>query len=170
LSRDDGDAWTERPELRPGSGRGGNAKSAKNNNESDRITRIAARARENFAGLRVQYKSVDAASPARAATASQDGTEQRRHCRHDLGNADVSVRRVGSFNFSLRLRDVSAGGCGIELVEPYDAEDHLIARFKGLDPLGARVCWTSGPVAGIAFDRAIHPAVFDNLLGRLLAA
>jgi hypothetical protein len=144
--------------------------SAMNVSEADRMTRIAARARESCAGVRAQYKSADAPSAAQAATVNPDGDEQRRHCRHDLDNADVSVRRVGSFNFSLRLRDVSAGGCGIELVEPYDAEDHLIARFKGLDPLGARVCWTSGPVAGIAFDRAIHPAVFDNLLGRLIAA
>jgi hypothetical protein len=143
---------------------------AMNDFEADRMTRIAARARENCAGVRAQYKSADAPGAAQAATPSQDGEEQRRHCRHDPGKAEVSVRRVGSFNFALRLRDVSAGGCGIELVEPYDAEDHLIARFKGLDPLGARVCWTSGPVAGIAFDRAIHPAVFDNLLGRLIAA
>ena len=134
-----------------------------------RMLRIAARARANSGDSRARYRSAPPASMPQGVT-YQAGEEQRRHGRHDLDQAEVCVRRIGGFNFSVRLRDVSAGGCGIELVEPYDVSDQIIARFKRLDPLGARVCWTSRTVAGIQFHRAIHPAVFDNLLGRLIAA
>jgi hypothetical protein len=135
-----------------------------------RMLRIAARAKAACAGdCLVRYKSEAAPSAPKAIT-HEKGAEQRRHPRHDVRDASVSVRRVGGFNFSVALRDVSAGGCSIELVEPYDVEDHVIARFKQLEPLAARVCWTSGLVAGIEFQRAIHPAVFENVLGRLIAA
>jgi hypothetical protein len=137
--------------------------------EQPRMLRIAARAKANSCDSRVRYRSAPMPSMPQGLT-YQSGKEQRRHGRHDLGDASVSVRRIGGFNFSVRLRDVSAGGCGIELIEPYDVSDQVIARFKRLDPLGASVCWTSRTVAGIEFHRAIHPAVFENLLGRLIAA
>ena len=137
--------------------------------EQRRMLRIAARARANSVESRAEYRSAPLASIQQSVT-YQAGKEQRRHDRRDLDQAEVCVRRIGGFNFSVRLRDVSAGGCGIELVEPFDVSDQVIARFKRLDPLGARVCWTSRTVAGIEFHRAIHPAVFDNLLGRLIAA
>jgi hypothetical protein len=135
-----------------------------------RMLRIAARARASSAdGYHARYKSA-AAPTAPEAVTNEIGGEQRRHPRHDLSGASVSIRRIGGFNFSVALRDVSAGGCRIELVERYDAEDHIIARFKRLEPLAARVCWTSGLVAGIEFQRAIHPAVLENMLGQLNAA
>ena len=132
-----------------------------------RLVRIAARARANCASeYRVRYRSAVPLTPLRA----KKREDQRRHDRHNLTNACVCVRRIGGFNFLVRLRDLSAGGCGIELIEPYEVDDQVIARFKRLDPLGARVCWTGRAVGGIEFNRAVHPAVFENLLGRLIAA
>ena len=139
------------------------------NLEQRRLVRIAARAKANSCNSRAHYRLAPVLN-APQGVAYKAGEEQRRHGRRDLGDASVCVRRIGGFNFSVRLRDVSSGGCGIELIEPYDMADQVIARFKRLDPLGARVCWASGPAAGIEFHRAIHPAVFENLLGRLIAA
>lgn len=132
-----------------------------------RLSRVAARAKANCAyDYRVRYRSAAMGSAPRGPRPVE---EKRRSGRHKPDGADVCLRRIGGFNFSVRLRDLSASGCGIELIEPYDVDDQVIARFRKLDPLGARVRWTSGSVAGIEFNRAIHPAVFENLLGRLIA-
>ena len=134
-----------------------------------RLLRIAARAKANSASeYRVRYRAAAALTPLRPKKGA--GEEQRRHDRHELDRACVCIRRIGGFNFLVQLRDVSLGGCGIELIEPYEVGDEVIARFKKLDPFGARVCWTGRSAAGIEFHRAIHPAVFENLLGRLIAA
>lgn len=100
--------------------------------------------------------------------AAGDGVEgSRRRARRVAVADEVSIRRIGGFNFQSRLNDVSAGGCRIELIEKYETGDHIIARFPRLEPLGARVCWSAGTTAGIEFLNGMHPAVFDSLLMRL---
>lgn len=85
-------------------------------------------------------------------------------------NSNIIVRRVGSFNFEVALRDVSTGGCRVELLEPSEVGDPVIARFPQLEPLGSRVCWAQGTTTGVQFLTSIHPAVFDALLNRLPAS
>jgi hypothetical protein len=82
-------------------------------------------------------------------------------------SGEVSVRRIGSFNFQATLQDVSAGGCRVELIEAYEIGDRVIARFEDLEPFGARVRWSAGTTGGIEFLTTMHPAVFDRLLARL---
>jgi hypothetical protein len=93
------------------------------------------------------------------------------HERRGLGRvpmqSEIIVRRIGGFNFEVGLRDMSAHGCQIELIEACEVGDAIIARFPQLEPLGSRVCWTRGTTTGIEFQTKIHPAVFDHLLGRL---
>ena len=100
--------------------------------------------------------------------ATGDGIEgSRRRSRRVPVADDVSVRKIGSFNFQARLQDVSTGGCRVELIEPYEVGDRVVTRFPKLEPLGARVCWAMGATAGIEFLNGMHPAVFDSLLIRL---
>ena len=93
------------------------------------------------------------------------------HERRGLGRvamrSEIIVRRIGGFNFEVALRDMSAHGCQVELIEACEVGDAIIARFPQLEPLGSRVCWTRGTTTGIEFQTKIHPAVFDHLLGRL---
>ena len=97
-----------------------------------------------------------------------DGIEgSRRRSRRVAVSDEVGIRRIGSFNFNAKMHDVSAGGCRVELIEAYDAGDHVVARLPKLEPLGARVCWAMGTTAGIEFLNGIHPAVFNSLLLRL---
>jgi hypothetical protein len=106
--------------------------------------------------------------PAVSSTAAGDGVEgSRRRTRRVTVADEVGVRRIGSFNFQAQLQDVSAGGCRVELIETYDVGDHIVARFPRLEPLGARVRWSMGAIAGIEFLNGMHPAVFDSLLMRL---
>jgi hypothetical protein len=43
----------------------------------------------------------------------------------------------------------------------------MLLKFDGLEAIEAEVCWVEGFVAGLQFDKPIHPAVFDLLLHRL---
>jgi PilZ domain len=82
-------------------------------------------------------------------------------------SSQISVRRRGGFPFDVRLNDVSASGCRVELVEHAELNERVIARFPGLEPFGARVTWVEARAAGLAFDKAMHPAVFAHLLSRI---
>jgi len=55
-------------------------------------------------------------------------TERVELCSH------ISVRRTGGFPFDVRLGNVSAGGCKVELVEGTEVAERVIARFPGLEP------------------------------------
>ena len=79
----------------------------------------------------------------------------------------ISMRRLGSFGFDIPVRDLSATGCKVELVESVGIRDHVVARLPGLEPLGATVIWSDERCAGLQFNRPIHPAVFEMLLERL---
>ena len=81
-------------------------------------------------------------------------------------SADVRVKRRGHHGFDASLRDLSAKGCRVDLIEMCQDGEHVIARFPQLQPLGARVCWTAGTTVGIEFRTPFHPAVFDSLLGK----
>jgi hypothetical protein len=102
--------------------------------------------------------------------AADPAGDQQRKSRRVPIDAEVCVRRSGGFNFQVQLRDMSIGGCRVELLEPCDVDDHLIARFPKLEPMGARACWTQGTVTGLQFTTTFHPAVLDSLLKRLSGA
>lgn len=81
--------------------------------------------------------------------------------------AEVSMRRLGKHTFRVQLFDASPDGCKLELVDKPRIEEHVLVKFDGLEALEAEVCWIEGNLAGLRFERTIHPAVFDLLLQRL---
>ena len=126
----------------------------------------AARAAEVKATTTPEYTPVPT-----IAEASVPAVEhERRSLDRVAMTGEVIVRRIGGFNFEVALRDMSAHGCQVELVEACEAGDAIIARFPQLEPLGSRVCWTRGTTTGIEFQTKIHPAVFEHLLSRLKVA
>ena len=82
-------------------------------------------------------------------------------------SADVSLRRLGQNNYRVRVNDLSREGCRVELVELPRIDEHMLIKLDGLEVLDAEVCWVDGFVAGLRFERPIHPAVFDLLVQRL---
>jgi len=94
-------------------------------------------------------------SPARRATA------------RELTAATILLRRLGRPDAHLHLQDISTGGFQIVLTEAMHPNDHVVTRLPGLEPIGASVMWTDDGNAGLRFDRALHPAVFELLLKRL---
>ncbi|MDP5102638.1 MAG: PilZ domain-containing protein [Erythrobacter sp.] len=72
--------------------------------------------------------------------------------------------RVRSRVVFVDLLDLSEGGCKLR-GKPGFAEigDRVTMKVGGVNaPLGS-VAWVEGPVAGVAFEGAMHPAVIDFL-------
>jgi hypothetical protein len=144
--------------------------------EERRRAAIAIRARE--AAAAAAPPRVNHSHRALASSRSQDWREteadpggelaldRRAHRRLDLASR-VVIRPIGGFNCEVALDDASAAGCRVEMIEPVDVGESLIARFPELEPLVAEVCWTRQTTAGLHFNKSMHPAVFDALLTRL---
>jgi hypothetical protein len=92
---------------------------------------------------------------------------ERRQSGRIATTSEVLVRRVGGFNFNVALKDISTGGCRLEMLEPTAVGDRVIARLPQLEPLGSCVKWAQGTINGVEFASRIHPAVFNLLLTRL---
>jgi len=90
----------------------------------------------------------------------------RQNERISLG-AEVMLRRLGQNNYRVRVNDLSPDGCKVELVEQPRIGEHMLAKFEGLEVLDCEVCWVEGYVAGLRFQKPMHPAVFDLMLQRL---
>ena len=96
-----------------------------------------------------------------------DQPSERRQCERVATSSEVMVRRIGGFNFNVALKDISTGGCRVEMLEPSQVGDRVIARLPKLEPLGSSVKWAQGTTTGVEFQSKIHPAVFELLLKRL---
>ena len=82
-------------------------------------------------------------------------------------NAQVQLRRPGQYAYCARVLDMSQHGCRLEFVELPMLDERVWVRVGGLEPIAATVCWCLGHVAGLEFDKVIHPAVFDMVMARL---
>ena len=80
---------------------------------------------------------------------------------------EAQLRRIGRTSYWVELRDLSPDGCMIDLVERPAMEEVMQVRLPGLETLQARVRWIDNYVAGLKFERPIHPAVFELLLQRM---
>jgi hypothetical protein len=82
-------------------------------------------------------------------------------------SADVSLRRLGQNSYRVKVTDLSPEGCKVDLVERPRVGEHMLLKLAGLEVLDAETCWVEGYVAGLRFEKPIHPAVVDLLLHRL---
>ena len=134
-----------------------------------RLNRIRGRAREISAQpLPATVQAYLDGAPSRpTAPVAPPSEDERRCCERHALESEVSLRKIGGFNFEVALSNVSAGGCRVELLESGEVGEAVIARFPQLEPLGSRICWTEGRVTGVEFNNRLHPAVFDLLVSRL---
>ena len=93
-------------------------------------------------------------------------SQRRSHDRHRVAG-EATLRREGGNNYRVRIYDISETGCKTEIVEHPRVAEGVWVKFDGLEALHATVTWIAPPVAGLRFDRPIHPAVFDALMARL---
>lgn len=76
--------------------------------------------------------------------------------------------RVRSRVVFVDLIDISEGGCKLRGKPGFATIGDLVTmKVGGINvPIGT-VAWVEGPVAGIAFEGMIHPAVLDHLLEKI---
>ena len=79
------------------------------------------------------------------------------------------VRREGLHSYEASILDVSPSGCRMEFVDRPSLRERVWVKFDGLEAMPAIVCWVEGADAGLEFERAIYPAVFDLILRRISA-
>ncbi len=77
--------------------------------------------------------------------------------------------RVRSRLVFVDLIDISEGGCKIRAKAGFaEVGDRVTMKVDGINaPLGS-IAWVDGPVAGVAFEGAMHPAVIDHLCAGLV--
>jgi hypothetical protein len=75
--------------------------------------------------------------------------------------------RVRSRVVFVDLIDISEGGCKIRAKAGFgEIGDRVTMKVNGINaPLGT-IAWIDGPVAGVAFEGAMHPAIIDYLCDR----
>jgi len=81
--------------------------------------------------------------------------------------AEVKLRRPGRSVYWVRVFDASAHGCKLELVDRPHLGEQIFIKFEGMEPLESLVCWVKGFIAGVAFQKPLHSAVFDDLIKKL---
>jgi hypothetical protein len=96
-----------------------------------------------------------------------DAEQQPRAAERVALNAEVVMRRLGKVNYRVRTFDLSSHGCKVALIDKPRIGEHLLLKFDGLDTMDSEVVWVEEFVAGLRFERPIHPAVFDLLVARL---
>ena len=100
--------------------------------------------------------------------AASDASGKQARCHQRISvDGQVTMRRAGKLSFRVHIYDLSPDGCKAEFVERPELDEQLWIKFDGLEALEARVCWLAGSRAGVKFNRALHPAVFDLVLARL---
>lgn len=82
-------------------------------------------------------------------------------------DAEVDFRRAKEHRYAVRLHDLTASGCRIDLPEHVTNPDQVWVTLPGLETMQSTVRWESDWVAGLEFDRPMHPAVFDHMAAKL---
>lgn len=81
--------------------------------------------------------------------------------------AMAKLRRRGHHNFSVKAYDLSPHGCQLEFMERPQLEETVWVKFEGLELLQATVRWVENMRVGVEFERPLHAAVFDQIVGTL---
>ena len=84
--------------------------------------------------------------------------------------AEVRLRRIGQSNYIVRIFDLSPEGCLIETVQRPRPGEQLMIKLDGIETLESEVMWVDNFIAGVKFQRQLHPAVFDLLIARFSLA
>jgi hypothetical protein len=91
----------------------------------------------------------------------------KRQANRRAAGTEAQLRRIGRLGYSVELRDLSRDGCMIDLVERPVIGEVMHVKLPGLETMEARVCWVDNYIAGLKFERPMHPAVFELLLQRI---
>lgn len=90
--------------------------------------------------------------------------QERRRARRGACDHAATVRKRGSYAIQGRIADLTADGCRLVGVGPFPADGEMWVRLDGLESLASRAVWSRHGLAGVRFDRPLHPAVVARYL------
>lgn len=96
---------------------------------------------------------------------SEPDDERREGSRISV-SIDVTTRERGRKASHARVANLSTQGCMIDGDFFRLADSDAWVCLPGLDSTPSRVMWVDGARAGLLFERALHPAVFDHVVRR----
>ena len=76
----------------------------------------------------------------------------------------VKLRRPGETWFTSRISDLSLGGFRLQSFVKLAPGMDLWIMLPGFEGRKAKVLWSRNHEAGCAFERALHPAIFEHIL------
>jgi hypothetical protein len=91
--------------------------------------------------------------------------ERRSADRTDV-QLDAGIRQSGASGRSVRVLNLSAAGCAFEPAGLLRQDQLIWVRLPGLESWAGKVTWVKDGRAGCEFERKLHPAVLDRLLGQ----
>ncbi|HKR25236.1 MAG TPA: PilZ domain-containing protein [Allosphingosinicella sp.] len=80
---------------------------------------------------------------------------------------DAGLRQRGGTGVSVQIHDLSTDGFRASTHLNLEPGADVWLRLPGLEPYQARVAWARGLYVGCAFERPLHPAVLEMIVGRL---
>lgn len=95
-----------------------------------------------------------------------DPSRPRRERRESM-DALIVCQDWSDGGHSARIFDLSRNGCRIANEQPLSIHRHLWITLPGLKARLATVCWLEDGVAGIEFERPLHPLIFLRVVDEL---
>ena len=80
---------------------------------------------------------------------------------------DAALRQRGGTGISVHIHDLSVDGFRASTHLDLEPGDDVWLRLPGLEPYQAKVAWAKGQYIGCAFERPLHPAVLEMIVGRI---
>jgi hypothetical protein len=75
------------------------------------------------------------------------------------------MRRPGSADVTVKVRNLSSGGMMAESPFNFSRGDLVETELRGIGTVGGKVAWTAGGRVGVQFDAAIDPRLARKPVG-----
>lgn len=79
----------------------------------------------------------------------------------------VGLRQPGERKYPASILDLSVTGCRIEFTKLVEAGQQVWIGLPGIENIHATVRWSDEWIAGVEFDRPLHPSVLELVVGRI---
>jgi hypothetical protein len=93
--------------------------------------------------------------------------DERRRIERAPTDSAIDFRRPKEHRFEVRMHDLTEHGCKVALPEQVERLQTVWISLPSLETLQSQVRWSADWVAGVEFDRPLHPAVFDHMAAKL---
>ncbi len=77
----------------------------------------------------------------------------------------AAIRRPGSPDVMVKIRNLSAGGMMAESPVNFSRGDAVEAELRGIGTVAGRIAWTAGGRIGVQFDASIDPRLARKPVG-----